>query len=104
MRGGGQRFCFQWPMIGLPIALFWAGGAMRTGISGPDGDRVIATPRTFRMESAISLPCVRYQPGSQAGKSTGGRLHGRESSLVLMHRWSKLFIPTLREAPTDAEV
>jgi len=21
-----------------------------------------------------------------------------------MHRWSKLFIPTLREAPTDAEV
>ena len=24
--------------------------------------------------------------------------------LIVMHRWSKLFIPTLREAPTDAEV
>ena len=30
---------------------------------------------------------------------------GRESMLSLfMHRWSKLFIPTLREAPADAEV
>jgi prolyl-tRNA synthetase len=29
---------------------------------------------------------------------------GRESSLAFMHRWSKLFIPTLREAPADAEV
>ena len=26
------------------------------------------------------------------------------SSLTLMHRWSELFIPTLREAPADAEV
>jgi prolyl-tRNA synthetase len=25
-------------------------------------------------------------------------------ALIVMHRWSKLFIPTLREAPTDAEV
>jgi prolyl-tRNA synthetase len=25
-------------------------------------------------------------------------------ALIAMHRWSKLFIPTLREAPTDAEV
>ncbi len=29
---------------------------------------------------------------------------GKLSSLILMHRWSKLFIPTLREAPADAEV
>ena len=30
---------------------------------------------------------------------------GRESPQLLpMHRWSKLFIPTLREAPADAEV
>jgi prolyl-tRNA synthetase len=30
---------------------------------------------------------------------------GRESPKTLfMHRWSKLFIPTLREAPADAEV
>ena len=25
-------------------------------------------------------------------------------ALIRMHRWSKLFIPTLREAPADAEV
>ena len=50
----------------------------------------LATGRTFRMESALSLPCVR-----------GG---GRESSPANMRHWSKLFIPTLREAPTDAEV
>jgi prolyl-tRNA synthetase len=29
----------------------------------------------------------------------------RESTLIIaMHRWSKLFVPTLREAPADAEV
>src|SRR5579859_4789039 len=33
------------------------------------------------------------------------RTSGRESLHTLfMHRWSKLFIPTLREAPADAEV
>src|SRR5579859_6246037 len=33
------------------------------------------------------------------------RTSGRESLHTLfMHRWSQLFIPTLREAPTDAEV
>ena len=29
---------------------------------------------------------------------------GKARSNSLMHRWSKLFIPTLREAPSDAEV
>jgi prolyl-tRNA synthetase len=29
---------------------------------------------------------------------------GKARSLIAMHRWSKLFIPTLREAPADAEV
>jgi prolyl-tRNA synthetase len=32
------------------------------------------------------------------------RVLRRESPLIFMHRWSKLFIPTLREAPADAEV
>src|SRR5665811_36312 len=27
-----------------------------------------------------------------------------EQYITLMHRWSELFIPTLREAPADAEV
>jgi prolyl-tRNA synthetase len=33
----------------------------------------------------------------------GGRRTGKHA-LIRMHRWSKLFIPTLREAPADAEV
>jgi prolyl-tRNA synthetase len=50
-----------------------------------------STAATFKMESALLQSCVR---GS-----------GRESTHALtMHRWSKLFVPTLREAPADAEV
>jgi prolyl-tRNA synthetase len=50
-----------------------------------------STAETFKMESALLQSCVR---GS-----------GRESTHALtMHRWSKLFVPTLREAPADAEV
>jgi len=33
----------------------------------------------------------------------GGRRTGKHA-IISMHRWSKLFIPTLREAPADAEV
>jgi len=36
--------------------------------------------------------CVRHIAG------------GKDQKALLMHRWSKLFIPTLREAPADAEV
>ena len=32
------------------------------------------------------------------------RATGPEGNSISMHRWSKLFIPTLREAPADAEV
>ncbi len=39
---------------------------------------------------------------------TGHRLRGGvrtgKHAFIAMHHWSKLFIPTLREAPTDAEV
>ncbi len=42
------------------------------------------------MGNVTSLPCVRVD--------------GRESIQPYMHRWSKLFVPTLREAPADAEV
>ena len=31
-------------------------------------------------------------------------LPARKRALIRMQRWSKLFIPTLREAPADAEV
>ena len=35
---------------------------------------------------------------------TRGYLKARRGLLPIMHRWSQLFIPTLREAPSDAEV
>jgi len=47
-------------------------------------------PRPFRMDS-----CVNFLAPDNRGKAR---------SLIAMHRWSKLFIPTLREAPADAEV
>jgi prolyl-tRNA synthetase len=43
--------------------------------------------------------------GPQRQVFIDGVVGGRESTLIIsMHRWSKLFIPTLREAPADAEV
>jgi len=49
-----------------------------------------AAPETFRMDKIEKMPC--------AGRPA------RKRALIPMHRWSKLFIPTLREAPADAEV
>jgi prolyl-tRNA synthetase len=36
--------------------------------------------------------------------AVAGQLAARDSGLNIMYRWSELFIPTLREAPADAEV
>jgi prolyl-tRNA synthetase len=47
--------------------------------------------QTFKMENVSSLPCVRVADG-------------KASLPISIHRWSKLFVPTLREAPADAEV
>src|SRR6185369_2798722 len=49
------------------------------------------TTRTFRMVSAPNC-------------STSASSDGKASLHISMHRWSKLFVPTLREAPADAEV
>jgi prolyl-tRNA synthetase len=43
------------------------------------------------MEIHTQEPCAKHRSGP-------------ESALLRMHRWSKVFIPTLREAPADAEV
>jgi len=50
-----------------------------------------STPGTFRI-------VLDVYSSSYAGLPAGKR------ALIPMHRWSKLFIPTLREAPADAEV
>ena len=54
------------------------------------GQDPAARGRRIKIENDSSLPCVRVD--------------GRESTQPYMHRWSKLFVPTLREAPADAEV
>jgi prolyl-tRNA synthetase len=51
---------------------------------------IFPAPGRFRMERIDRISCA----GLPAGRHT----------LIAMHRWSKLFIPTLREAPADAEV
>ena len=38
------------------------------------------------------------------GRQVHRQSKGRKASQTHMHRWSQLFIPTLREAPSDAEV
>ena len=55
--------------------------------------------------TASILPCVRRKTGVPGDRSSslGGWRTGKYV-LIAMHRWSKLFIPTLREAPADAEV
>jgi prolyl-tRNA synthetase len=50
-----------------------------------------SSARTFKMGVDSSSFCVRVSDG-------------KERQAISMHRWSKLFIPTLREAPADAEV
>ena len=80
-----------------------------------------ARERTFRMESicfdrlASSADEPRasglsYLPSQVSDKCTHNRseIHnaadGKACKSSSMQRWSKLFIPTLREAPADAEV
>src|SRR5713226_4185302 len=46
-------------------------------------------------------PCLR---GERPPCYNDDSLHHRLRSTEHMHRWSQLFIPTLREAPADAEV
>ena len=46
-------------------------------------------------------PCSIPRPEAQIGRT---QTDGKASKFLSMHRWSKLFIPTLREAPADAEV
>ena len=46
-------------------------------------------------------PCSTLQLEAQMRRTKSG---GKASTFSSMHRWSKLFIPTLREAPADAEV
>jgi prolyl-tRNA synthetase len=50
-----------------------------------------SSARTFKMGVDSSSFCVRVSDG-------------KARQAISMHRWSKLFIPTLREAPADAEV
>ena len=85
-----RRMAFNRPAAGA-IQILRLIHAPRCIRSGTMSARRRPTPRTFRIDGAV------IRTSSASG--------GRESLLFLtMHRWSKLFIPTLREAPADAEV
>src|SRR3954452_20610071 len=64
---------------------------VRRAETGPRARPQGPTPRPFRMEDVSSSLCVRIADG-------------KARHAISMHRWSTLFIPTLREAPADAEV
>ena len=54
-----------------------------------------------------SVHCYRLRPDSNGRRQAAPgptRTDGKASNPLHMHRWSKLFVPTLREAPADAEV
>ncbi len=59
--------------------------------------------------SALHAPGLEWSlaQNRRARSHVGSRyakVSGRKVSFIPMHRWSQLFIPTLREAPADAEV
>ncbi len=68
-----------------------AARSLRIAVRRIAARKVEPATRTFRMVTASFF----IRP-----TQTGGKVR----SQISMHRWSKLFIPTLREAPTDAEV
>ena len=53
--------------------------------------------------SFIHSPVSESRPGVPA-EELGIAADGKACTSYSMHRWSKLFVPTLREAPSDAEV
>src|SRR3569623_42820 len=69
-----------------------------------------ASASVHRLEHSEDLEWNRFlkclASATEAGTSTSPSLRraGKLVSPSSMHRWSKLFIPTLREAPADAEV
>src|SRR5580693_6578163 len=50
------------------------------------------------LQNSFQLEC------GSSPKARASERSGPESAFLPMHRWSQLFIPTLREAPSDAEV
>jgi len=74
------------------------------GSTAPDGDHrpelrehlewVLVHPNALR-------PRTGQRPESQ---KCPAKADGKARKSLSMHRWSKLFVPTLREAPADAEV
>ena len=56
------------------------------------------------LEWNVFLDCLASANESVTSASSNSKRAGKLVSPSSMHRWSKLFVPTLREAPADAEV
>ena len=77
------------------VAMWLALGGTASEATRPPADRE-------HLEWDLDLS-IDLRPGSGASKRRI-QTDGKARKPFFMHRWSKVFIPTLREAPTDAEV
>src|SRR5215467_6806613 len=78
-------------------------GAPLGGCFDPALSQTSRFRHTHRAKRLVQLPAARAAASPCACDHLQFRiLHS--SGTQLMHRWSELFIPTLREAPADAEV
>src|SRR3984885_5146396 len=69
----------------------------RSTISSQNGEQVQRSASPM-LQNSFQLEC------GSSPKARASERSGPESAFLPMHRWSQLFIPTLREAPADAEV
>ena len=68
----------------------------------PDCLASVACPKTGSQVEVDSFPV--FSAAADENWGTDSPADGKVRKPSFMHRWSKLFIPTLREAPADAEV
>ncbi len=78
-------------------------------LSSTEFDAEAQRPERRRLPEHLEwfLLLNRHASAADPGRNCVSRqdlADGKARNPISMHRWSKLFIPTLREAPTDAEV
>src|SRR5215469_14533987 len=75
--------------------------SLKSGIAADNGFQVVE-----HLEWNLLLDCHTSAAGTGVRECAFRRdlPDGKASKRLSMHRWSKLFVPTLREAPADAEV
>ncbi len=102
-----QREHLEWNLLSFCSCVCQRRGPKtRRGTTADPSTPVASLPtdQDLSVGAPTAATFAEDEGGSEAGLR-GPTLRGREGLRTLsMHRWSKLFIPTLREAPADAEV